>query len=167
MAPNADLKKALLLSNASNIPQAFLCPLTWEVMRDPVVDSNGHTYDRSAIEHWLQTNKRSPLTNTLLRRSRLKPNHALKDAIDGWISGQWVRAEENALQVPVYRLDWDLMWCVLIVCQVVGVILLKDPFEVTFYVALALFQLKLAREIWRLKRHPCDQEGAWLFTWFF
>lgn len=30
----------------------FLCPITFELMIDPVIASDGHTYERSAIEKW-------------------------------------------------------------------------------------------------------------------
>ena len=30
----------------------FLCPITQEVMDDPVITSDGHTYERVAIEQW-------------------------------------------------------------------------------------------------------------------
>jgi hypothetical protein len=34
-------------------PQALVCPITLDLMRDPVMDANGHTFDRSAIERSL------------------------------------------------------------------------------------------------------------------
>ena len=33
-------------------PDAFLCPITYDLMKDPVVASDGHTYERDALTHW-------------------------------------------------------------------------------------------------------------------
>ena len=63
-------------------PSEFYCPISHEVMRDPVVDTEGNSYERSAIEEWLSRNASSPVTRQPLSKSQLKPNRALKDAID-------------------------------------------------------------------------------------
>ena len=41
----------------------LLCPITLEIFRDPVVASDGHTYERKAIEEWIQKNGTSPITS--------------------------------------------------------------------------------------------------------
>ena len=46
----------------SEIPKEFLCPITLSIMRDPVLMSDGQTYERSAIEKHLQASPLSPLT---------------------------------------------------------------------------------------------------------
>ena len=47
-------------------------------MNDPVVSSDGHTYERSEIEKWLKKNETSPLTNLKLENKKLIPNLTLK-----------------------------------------------------------------------------------------
>ena len=37
------------------IRDEFICPITYELMREPIVASDGHTYEKSAIEKWLKT----------------------------------------------------------------------------------------------------------------
>ena len=37
------------------IRQEFLCPITHDLIRDPVVLADGFTYERSAIERWIKT----------------------------------------------------------------------------------------------------------------
>ena len=62
-------------------PDEFVCPITYEVMQDPVVASDGHTYERSAIEEVLalpEERRKSPLTREPLQAS-LFPNRALKN----------------------------------------------------------------------------------------
>jgi len=63
---------------------SFLCPITREVMEDPVIASDGHTYEREAIEMWFRNNRnpRSPKTNQVLSSTQLFPNYALKNAIE-------------------------------------------------------------------------------------
>ncbi|GMH81293.1 hypothetical protein TrST_g11804 [Triparma strigata] len=58
------------------------CPITGETFRDPVIDPEGNTYERSAILEWLSTNSTSPITRSLLNPSQLTPNRALLDQIN-------------------------------------------------------------------------------------
>jgi len=68
---------------ASNkeLPEEFFCPLTKRIMKDPVVDNDGHTYEREAIERWLRAQSSSPVTNEYLSLDMLKPNKKLKNKI--------------------------------------------------------------------------------------
>ncbi len=63
------------------IPKQFLCPITHEIMKDPVSTIDGHTYERAAIESWLKKKSTSPLTNETLASKQLIPNHQLKSLI--------------------------------------------------------------------------------------
>ena len=56
---------------------------TKEIMEDPVICSDGHTYEKHAIETWLRSNSRSPKTNQQLSSRTLIPNHALRSTIEG------------------------------------------------------------------------------------
>lgn len=40
----------------------FYCPITGDVMSDPVIDRDGITYERAAIEEWIQRRGTSPTT---------------------------------------------------------------------------------------------------------
>jgi serine/threonine protein kinase len=64
------------------IPESLLCPIGYNLMMDPVVCSDGHSYDRIAIEEWLQSHNTSPLTNEPLLHKNLIPNHTLRKIID-------------------------------------------------------------------------------------
>ena len=35
------------------MPPQYLCPITGEVMEDPVTTADGHAYERAAIAQWL------------------------------------------------------------------------------------------------------------------
>ena len=54
-----------------------ICPITFEVMREPVIDHEGNTYEKSAILEWIQRDHRSPITRNPLSAEQLIPNRAL------------------------------------------------------------------------------------------
>lgn len=62
-------------------PDAFQCPVTKELMRDPVVASDGHSYERATLTKLFQIDGRSPLTRELLHRNVVIPNINLKKRI--------------------------------------------------------------------------------------
>jgi hypothetical protein len=64
-----------------SIPQVYFCPITHEVMTDPVIGSDGITYERSAITYWLSKESVSPMTKQPMSLSDLKPNLAIKELI--------------------------------------------------------------------------------------
>ena len=94
LSGNKQLCAASALSNATATgvedQDALMCPITRELMTDPVVCADGHTYERSAIEHWLSTHDTSPKTGLELEHTGLVPNHAIRAAIDD------ARARETA-----------------------------------------------------------------------
>ncbi|KAK9809134.1 hypothetical protein WJX72_009911 [[Myrmecia] bisecta] len=60
------------------VQDTIRCPITLSIMRDPVVAADGFTYERSAIECWLQTSNTSPMTNMCLAHKLLSPNISIK-----------------------------------------------------------------------------------------
>eukprot|EP00210_Caulerpa_lentillifera_P006948 g6643.t1 len=77
-----ELAEQTLRSMQSDMEQCICCPITLEVMRDPVIASDGHTYEREAIERWLRCKTGSPVTRQPLSSSMLIPNIAMKYIID-------------------------------------------------------------------------------------
>jgi hypothetical protein len=67
------------------IPQYFLCPITQNIMNEPVIDNEGNSYDKKAIEKWLENKNTSPITRNHLCLTYLKTNRSLKDAIEQYI----------------------------------------------------------------------------------
>ncbi|TYI42772.1 hypothetical protein ES332_A01G122100v1 [Gossypium tomentosum] len=69
---------------------AFVCPLTKQVMRDPVTIENGQTFEREAIEKWFKECRESgrrlvcPLTQKELKSADLNPSIALRNTIEEW-----------------------------------------------------------------------------------
>ncbi|KAL3163244.1 hypothetical protein ABBQ32_009644 [Trebouxia sp. C0010 RCD-2024] len=68
-------------ADATFLDQLFCCPLTKVAMVDPVIAGDGHTYERSAIQHWLQGSSLSPVTRDKLPHTRLVPNVLVKSAL--------------------------------------------------------------------------------------
>lgn len=70
----------------------FLCPITHDVMTDPVVSADGYTYERSAIARWFDTSRKSPVTGQSLPHTDLVPNQSvrtlLKTLIDMTVSSE-------------------------------------------------------------------------------
>eukprot|EP01018_Ginkgo_biloba_P016392 Gb_11650 [translate_table: standard] len=67
------------------IPYHFRCPISLDLMRDPVVLCTGQTYDRSSIEKWLASgNTTCPVTMQKLQDYNLIPNHTLRRLIQEW-----------------------------------------------------------------------------------
>jgi Mg-chelatase subunit ChlD len=59
----------------------FYCPITHSIMVDPVIGIDGHTYEKTAIELWLSTSNKSPMTNQHMSIHDLIPNIALRNTI--------------------------------------------------------------------------------------
>jgi U-box domain len=66
-----------------DIPPDFLCPLSLSIMEEPVIASDGHTYEKYNIQTWMVQKKNSPITREKLL-SHLFPNLLLKNQIDDW-----------------------------------------------------------------------------------
>jgi U-box domain len=74
---------------------SLICPISFDIMDDPVVCADGHSYDRVNIERWLAASNRSPKTNLPLAHNNLIPNLALKKAVDEY------KADPKNKQRPV------------------------------------------------------------------
>ncbi|CAL2232483.1 unnamed protein product [Prunus armeniaca] len=76
-----DIKKP----DATAIPDDFICPISLELMRDPVIVSTGQTYERSYIQRWIDCgNKTCPKTQQKLLYLTLTPNYVLRSLITRW-----------------------------------------------------------------------------------
>lgn len=85
------------------IPSFFICPISLEIMKDPVTLSTGITYDRESIEKWLYTKKNvtCPITKQVLTDIELTPNHTLRRLIQSWCT---INAPFGCERFPTPRL---------------------------------------------------------------
>lgn len=91
-APEVD--KSFVKHRSPVIPDDFRCPISLELMKDPVIVSTGQTYERSCIQKWLDAgHKTCPKTQQTLLHTALTPNYVLKSLIAFW-------CESNGVELP-------------------------------------------------------------------
>jgi hypothetical protein len=81
----------------TNIPEEYLCPITLEIMNDPVICNDGYTYERSAILGI--SNDISPITGQKIDLHNLIPNRNLKISIERY------KVTENKQTVNMSNLE--------------------------------------------------------------
>ncbi|KAI4302010.1 hypothetical protein L6164_035234 [Bauhinia variegata] len=83
------------------VPPEFRCPISRELMRDPVILATGQTYDRPFIQRWLNEGHRTcPQTQQVLSHSMLTPNYLVRDMISQW-------CKEHGIELPKPARDVD------------------------------------------------------------
>lgn len=71
------------------VPDEFYCPITYDLMKNPVRCSDGFTYEESAIKEWLTTRRNtSPMTNLEIKVISLTPDPELKKKIEEFKTGR-------------------------------------------------------------------------------
>lgn len=63
-----------------SIPSHFLCPISFEIMKNPVITKEGITYERDEIQKWLQKNETDPVTRQKIP-NELIPNVLIRKLI--------------------------------------------------------------------------------------
>ncbi|KAF3434008.1 hypothetical protein FNV43_RR25111 [Rhamnella rubrinervis] len=95
--PADDISKgdqSLVKHRSPVIPDDFRCPISLELMKDPVIVSTGQTYERACIQKWLEAgHKNCPKTQQTLMHTALTPNYVLKSLIALW-------CESNGVELP-------------------------------------------------------------------
>lgn len=84
--PPVDISELAEQLPAGSIPHHFFCPITQDVMHDPVKTVDGMTYDRAAIERWFSVSGTSPLTGLQLSSKALVPHAVLRDQIASYFA---------------------------------------------------------------------------------
>ncbi|PSR94875.1 U-box domain-containing protein [Actinidia chinensis var. chinensis] len=71
--------------NGVCVPSYFRCPLSLELMFDPVIVASGQTYDRASIQKWLDNGLYiCPKSRQMLSHTNLIPNYTVKALIANW-----------------------------------------------------------------------------------
>ena len=65
----------------TNYPEDLCCPISHDLMVDPVLINDGHTYEKENIIRWLKTNNKSPLTNEIVKFNYHEPDKFIKSNI--------------------------------------------------------------------------------------
>lgn len=75
-------------------PEEFRCPISLQLMYDPVIISSGQTYERVCIEKWFHDGHSTcPKTQQQLSHIFVTPNYCVKGLITSW-------CEQNGIPIP-------------------------------------------------------------------
>lgn len=76
------------------VPDDFRCPISLELMKDPVIICTGQTYERACIKKWLEAGHGTcPKTQQKLFSTTLTHNYVLSSIITRW-------CEDNGVEPP-------------------------------------------------------------------
>nr|CAD1821201.1 unnamed protein product [Ananas comosus var. bracteatus] len=96
---------------------AFICPLTKQIMQDPVIIESGCTFEREAITKWFRecvdSGKKPicPLTQKELHSTDLNPSIALQNAIEEWTRrNEAVELNRASTSLTSGGLDREILW---------------------------------------------------------
>nr|GEW42739.1 U-box domain-containing protein 4-like isoform X1 [Tanacetum cinerariifolium] len=87
-------------SNPVPIPPDFCCPLSLELMTDPVIVASGQTYERRFIRDWIDLGLTiCPKTMQSLVHTNLIPNYTVKALIANWCESNHVKLPDPVKSV--------------------------------------------------------------------
>ena len=78
------------------VPQEFVCPLTLDIMSQPLLSREGHSYEQEAIFSWVAEHGTSPLTREPLGPAQLMRNRALETKIRLFLKQNGISEESTA-----------------------------------------------------------------------
>lgn len=99
------------------IPDDFRCPISLELMKDPVIVSTGQTYERSCIEKWLEAGHGTcPKTQQTLTSTVVTPNYVLRSLIAQWCEANGVEPPKRPSKTlsacsPAERTKIEILLC--------------------------------------------------------
>ena len=107
--------------------ESAVCSITLELMRDPVMAADGHTYERDALLRWLKTSNISPATGALLANRTIMPNHCVKMLI------QELDTPHRDSSVMLWRC-WHFCWWMLMMLSHVPEALGRAGLAILLYI---------------------------------
>ncbi|KAJ3694826.1 hypothetical protein LUZ60_000203 [Juncus effusus] len=94
--------------NSVTIPEDFRCPISLELIRDPVIVSTGQTYERAFIQRWIDNGNRTcPKTQQKLQNLTLTPNYVLRSLITQWCEDHQISPPTRSLSSSSLDLSND------------------------------------------------------------
>ena len=102
-----DKNQQLLQNGENSDPEIFQDTIfTLDVMDEPVIATDGFTYEKRCILEWFQIKRTSPMTGARLLSTQLIPNHSLKSQINQWREQQTkkvINAQDKTSIVAKYN----------------------------------------------------------------
>lgn len=86
------------MSNIQTILEMITCPISGDVMKEPVIAADGQTYDKHHLLQWLSRNSNSPITREPLDESGLYVNTSVKFMCDKYLAGEFDNLKTNTHQ---------------------------------------------------------------------
>lgn len=89
-------------AEVAEIPSYFICPISMQIMRDPITVCTGMTYDRESMEKWVYSCGKNtcPVTMQVMSNYDMTPNHTLRRLIQGWCLAN---SSKGVQQIPMPR----------------------------------------------------------------
>ncbi|XP_057858382.2 U-box domain-containing protein 45 [Cryptomeria japonica] len=92
------------------VPEEFRCPISLQLMSDPVIICSGQTYERVCIEKWFsEGHDTCPKTQQKLSYLSVTPNYCVKGLIGSWCEKNGIRVPEPPPppSLPLIYWRWD------------------------------------------------------------
>jgi len=70
-------------SSSFPLSDGFYCPITCNIMYDPVIDPDGNTFERVVVENWIKIHGSSPTTRRKMTVNDLRPNRIVQKLLEG------------------------------------------------------------------------------------
>ena len=86
---------------------SIICPITHQIFYNPVTIDDGYTYEKQAIEKWLENNKTSPMTKDKITIINFKVNIVIKNIIENYLLENPDKKEE---QFKEYIVKNNFVW---------------------------------------------------------
>jgi hypothetical protein len=64
------------------LSDGFYCPITFNIIHEPVIDPDGNTFEKVAVVNWIRLHGTSPVTRNSLTDEQLYPNHTVRRLLD-------------------------------------------------------------------------------------
>lgn len=80
-------KPTIRTTREQDLVDAFSCPISNSLMKDPVIAPDGYSYERSRIVRWIHQKRSSPMTGKRFPYPVIIPNHTLRHAIQKFVEG--------------------------------------------------------------------------------
>ncbi|CAF1116361.1 unnamed protein product [Adineta ricciae] len=111
-----------------SIPDEYLCPITRDVMKNPVLlIEDGYSYEENALKSWLENHNTSPMTNNFLKNRTFISNRALKSLINDFLSHKRITSEKLSREFLSFKIltrrpyvDWKSKPTITIILSVLG-----------------------------------------------
>ncbi|KAJ0977004.1 hypothetical protein J5N97_012478 [Dioscorea zingiberensis] len=104
-------QSGLKSGNVPTPPEELRCPISLQLMYDPVIISSGQTYERACIEKWFDDGHSTcPKTQQQLPHLSLTPNYCVKGLIASWCEQNGVPAPDGppeSLDINYWRLAFS------------------------------------------------------------